>query len=59
VKVLDFGLAKLTEAFSSGQGAETEAPTQPLNETSPGMIMGPREDRIQRGAVEQLSLFSR
>jgi eukaryotic-like serine/threonine-protein kinase len=39
VKVLDFGLAKLTETFSSG-GAETEAPTQPLNETSPGMIMG-------------------
>ena len=39
VKVLDFGLAKLTETFSSG-GAEAEAPTQPLNETSPGMIMG-------------------
>lgn len=40
VKVLDFGLAKLTETFSSGQGQDTEAPTQPLNETSPGMIMG-------------------
>ncbi|MEP7272111.1 MAG: protein kinase [Acidobacteriota bacterium] len=40
VKVLDFGLAKLTETFSSGQNADAEAPTQPLNETSPGMIMG-------------------
>ncbi len=40
VKVLDFGLAKLTETFSSGQDSETDAPTQPLNETSPGMIMG-------------------
>lgn len=40
VKVLDFGLAKLTETFSSGQNRDAEAPTQPLNETSPGMILG-------------------
>ncbi|MBX3280047.1 MAG: protein kinase [Acidobacteria bacterium] len=40
VKVLDFGLAKLTETFVSGAGAEPEAATRPLNATSPGVIMG-------------------
>lgn len=40
VKVLDFGLAKLTETFVSGAGADPEAATRPLNATSPGVIMG-------------------
>ena len=40
VKVLDFGLAKLTEAFSSGDDVDPEAETRRLNATSPGMIMG-------------------
>lgn len=36
VKVLDFGLAKLTEA----KGVETSAPTLPKIETEPGVVMG-------------------
>ncbi len=40
VKVLDFGLAKLTEAFPSGDDVDPEAETRRLNATSPGMIMG-------------------
>jgi serine/threonine protein kinase len=38
VKVLDFGLAKLTERQSLA--ADTEAPTRALVNTGPGMIMG-------------------
>jgi serine/threonine-protein kinase len=38
VKVLDFGLAKLTEQVSSGL-IDTEAPTRVVN-TQPGMVMG-------------------
>ena len=38
VKVLDFGLAKLTDRESSG--ADPEAVTIPITETSPGAIMG-------------------
>jgi serine/threonine protein kinase/tetratricopeptide (TPR) repeat protein len=38
VKVLDFGLAKLTEPESTG--ADPEALTIPLTETSPGAVIG-------------------
>jgi serine/threonine protein kinase/tetratricopeptide (TPR) repeat protein len=38
VKVLDFGLAKLTDRDTSG--ADPEAVTIPITETSPGAIMG-------------------
>ncbi|HEX3185827.1 MAG TPA: serine/threonine-protein kinase, partial [Pyrinomonadaceae bacterium] len=38
VKVLDFGLAKLTDRDSSG--ADPEAVTIPISETNPGIIMG-------------------
>ena len=37
VKVLDFGLAKLTELPA---GTDTEAPTRPLVNTDPGTVMG-------------------
>ncbi|MBS1786373.1 MAG: protein kinase [Acidobacteria bacterium] len=40
VKVLDFGLAKLTETFDSDEDISTEAATKPLRDTSPGVIMG-------------------
>ena len=40
VKVLDFGLAKLTEAFDSEDNVDPEATTKPLRDTSPGVIMG-------------------
>src|SRR5678815_4662087 len=40
VKVLDFGLAKLTEAFPSGDDVDLEGETRKLAATSPGMIMG-------------------
>jgi serine/threonine-protein kinase len=38
VKVLDFGLAKLTDR--DGSGADPEAVTIPITETNPGAIMG-------------------
>lgn len=37
-KVLDFGLAKLTEA--AGSGADTEAPTRAMVNTGAGTVMG-------------------
>ncbi len=40
VKVLDFGLAKLTEKFDSDEDVNPEATTKPLRDTSPGVIMG-------------------
>jgi serine/threonine-protein kinase len=40
IKVLDFGLAKLTEKFDSNEHVDPEASTKPLHDTSPGMIMG-------------------
>ena len=40
VKVLDFGLAKLTEQFDSDEDIDPEATTKPLRDTSPGVIMG-------------------
>ena len=38
VKVLDFGLAKLTE--TSAPGIDTQAATRPLIQTEPGRVMG-------------------
>lgn len=40
IKVLDFGLAKLTENFDSDESIDPEATTKPLRDTSPGVIMG-------------------
>jgi serine/threonine protein kinase/tetratricopeptide (TPR) repeat protein len=40
VKVLDFGLAKLTEKFPSGQGSDPESNARAKNTTTPGLIMG-------------------
>ncbi len=43
VKVLDFGLAKLTEKFDSDEDIHSKGPdaaTKPLRDTSPGVIMG-------------------
>ena len=40
IKVLDFGLAKLTESFDSDDNVDPEAATKPLRDTSPGVIMG-------------------
>lgn len=40
VKVLDFGLAKLTEGVGPGRDVDPEAPTRALAETAPGMVMG-------------------
>ncbi|MFN0108801.1 MAG: protein kinase domain-containing protein [Blastocatellia bacterium] len=40
VKVLDFGLAKLTEKFDSNEDINPDAATKPLRDTSPGVIMG-------------------
>src|SRR5689334_2798535 len=40
IKVLDFGLAKLTEKFDSEEDVDPEASTRPLHDTSPGVIMG-------------------
>jgi len=39
VKVLDFGLAKLTDG-SSGEAVSTEAPTRPVVYTDPNVVMG-------------------
>ena len=40
VKVLDFGLAKLTERQTAKQGGDSEAATRALVNTTPGMVMG-------------------
>jgi serine/threonine protein kinase/lipoprotein NlpI len=42
VKVLDFGLAKLSEppAVAGGFAVDTEAPTRPAINTEPGVVMG-------------------
>jgi serine/threonine protein kinase/Tol biopolymer transport system component len=40
VKVLDFGLAKLTEKRRAGQAADTEASTREGIDTAPGVVMG-------------------
>ena len=39
LKILDFGLAKLTQA-DAGLGADTNLPTTPRFETKPGMLLG-------------------
>ena len=49
-------IGRLFAATSKRLGYESPEDRQ---EGSPGMIMGPREDRVRRGGVEQLSLFSR
>jgi serine/threonine-protein kinase len=40
VKVLDFGLAKLSETANSGQTFDAEAATKLLVQTEPGVVMG-------------------
>ncbi len=40
VKVLDFGLAKLSERVDSGQKVDAEAATKVLVQTEPGIMMG-------------------
>ena len=40
VKVLDFGLAKLTEHLAGFGPAESESPTRPIIRTTPGVVMG-------------------
>ncbi|HEY6190295.1 MAG TPA: serine/threonine-protein kinase [Pyrinomonadaceae bacterium] len=40
VKVLDFGLAKLTGNFSEWQPSDPEAPTAQIVNTDPGVVMG-------------------
>ncbi|HEY0319781.1 MAG TPA: serine/threonine-protein kinase [Pyrinomonadaceae bacterium] len=40
VKVLDFGLAKLTEKVYTGKASDPEAPTKPNINTDPGVVMG-------------------
>ncbi|MEJ7578244.1 MAG: protein kinase [Pyrinomonadaceae bacterium] len=40
VKVLDFGLVKLTETRADGEAVDTEAATQALVKTNAGMVMG-------------------
>ena len=40
VKVLDFGLAKLTDPVSSANESDSEAATRALIKTNPGMVMG-------------------
>lgn len=54
VKILDFGLAKLTEHSSEGSGGGLQALTKSLFETQPGMVLGtiaymsPEQARGQR-----------
>jgi serine/threonine-protein kinase len=40
VKVLDFGIAKLTGRGSASEEMNSEAPTRALTSTSPGVVMG-------------------
>src|SRR3989441_5712986 len=40
VKVLDFGLAKLTEKVSTGEETDTEAVTRALVQTDAGVVLG-------------------
>src|SRR5207237_309787 len=40
VKVLDFGLAKLTERVSNGEDTDTEAVTRALVQTDAGVVLG-------------------
>lgn len=40
IKVLDFGLAKLTQQRTRSSGAGSEEPTRPMPRTKPGMIVG-------------------
>jgi serine/threonine protein kinase len=40
VKVLDFGLAKLTERIAAGKPSDPEAPTAPQISTDTGVVMG-------------------
>jgi eukaryotic-like serine/threonine-protein kinase len=40
VKVLDFGLAKLSEQQTNGESADTEDATKKLVQTHPGVVMG-------------------
>src|SRR5207253_3866855 len=40
VKVLDFGLAKLTEKVSNGEDTDTEAVTRALVQTDAGVVLG-------------------
>ncbi|MBC7912470.1 MAG: protein kinase [Pyrinomonadaceae bacterium] len=40
VKVLDFGLAKLSETAAKQQVSDPEAPTKPAIHTDPGVVMG-------------------
>src|SRR5205085_2132796 len=40
VKVLDFGLAKLVEKRAAHAPVDTQAPTQALVNTNPGVVMG-------------------
>ncbi|PYS47781.1 MAG: hypothetical protein DMF68_15135, partial [Acidobacteria bacterium] len=40
VKVLDFGLAKLTEPQQTANAIDTSAPTKVLIKTEPGLVMG-------------------
>ena len=61
VKVLDFGLAKLTDRDSSG--ADPEAVTIPITETNPGAIMGTTgymspEQALGEGIDERTDVFS-
>ncbi|MGH9956080.1 MAG: protein kinase domain-containing protein, partial [Pyrinomonadaceae bacterium] len=43
VKILDFGLAKLTENLSTLRPSEFETPTRPAIKTNPGVVMGTAE----------------
>jgi DNA repair photolyase len=49
-------IGRLFAATSKRLGYESP---ENREEGSPGMIMGPREDRVKRGGTEQLSLFFR
>ncbi len=40
VKVLDFGLAKLTEKYTERHAADPDAPTKAMVKTEPGAVMG-------------------